>query len=165
MKALTIFIFILALSGCGNQDEPVSWPTLSISAPWYPQLTPIQGVTNWTTADEAIMTDSLHPLQLTRACFSPYAEISLRSSPSNIEFNFNTPPQSVSVVRWNESHIENQGSQDAAGYYETVESTVDGFTIREDGYVYIYQVHAAWEEGFSLFSFRVLPFPTAGVNS
>jgi hypothetical protein len=149
-------------------------PMLYISTRWYDRRRTIQGVTNWTVTNAdgtatTTMTDSPHPLQIPREDFWPQdglwseATISMRTERTEIEFLFDTPPQSVSVVRWNESYVENLGSQEAgeaAGYYEPVESTVSGISIADDGYVYIYQVHATWEEGFSLFAFRVIPLPT-----
>ncbi|MCL1842832.1 MAG: DUF362 domain-containing protein [Defluviitaleaceae bacterium] len=173
---LLVFVLMFVFVGCDNQDyaaeegAETDWPRLYISAPMYEPRRTIQGVTNWTVLNEdgtstGTRTDSPHPLQISRENFWPDATISLRSTPSEIEFHFNTPPQSFSVVRWNESHVENLGTQaagESAQYYESVEASANGITVVDDGYSYIYEVRATWEEGVSYFAFRVIPLPTAG---
>ena len=183
-KILCLFLLtmIILLGGCGNTDkaemDPAAqiesssfdWPRLIIRAPMYPRCVPIQGATYWAVpygdgTYKVTSNDSPHPLQLTQAHFWPESTISLRFTTSEIEFEFNEPPLTVSVVRWRMSDITafNADSQEAgatAAYYEIVEATADGFTITDDGYSYIYEVRAIWAQGSSAFAFRVIPLPT-----
>ena len=80
-------------------------PVLYISVPWYDRRRTIQGVTNWTVTNvdgtaTRTMTDSPHPLQIPQGSLWSEATISMRTDRTEIEFLFNAPPQSVSVVRW-----------------------------------------------------------------
>jgi len=139
MKAilfLSMFMAMFVLGGCGRYEEAFIEPLAGVEAMRWPWLT-------------------VHaPMNANRW---PNATISLQYAINEIEFQFNAPPQSVTVVRWNTSRITGLIADEAARYIELVDATVDGFTITDDGDVYIYEIHAVWAQGFSTFGLRVVP--------
>jgi len=120
----------------------------------------IRGVTNWRNEDgSGFMSDSAHSLQISQADLH-LATLTLDVNGYGyneiIEFQFSSPPQTVSAQRWNAVYSGIEDIDDAIVEYVPVMQTGEqnSISILNDGYDYIYEVHATWEEGFALFTFR-----------
>ena len=175
---LGIVTALILLSGCTSQTvvgvSPAEEMDDEILAPWLyinllseslpiQNVRAIQGVTNWEVCDEdgncvGFLSDSAHSLQISQ---SGLAEVTLflENETYKIELQFSQLPQSISVQRWNMEHwyavrSDHDNMDRAMNEYEPVEIIETTIHLNNDGQNYIYEVHATWQEGFSLFTFR-----------
>ena len=73
-----------------------------------------------------------------------------------LSFSDNYPPQTMTIQRWDAVYAV--GSQDiraALEKGEPVEADSNRISVNGDGYDYIYEVYAKWEQGSSYFAFRL----------
>lgn len=154
--------------GAWESADPVidlrSVPQLSVSIQSeVPQrVGAIGGVSNWTYTDaygvthSGPLTDSPHSLQHSQADLSRVT-LYLYDEINEIKLEFGAPPQSVTVTRWNAAYVGTLYISEAVD--ENVPVGLNGNTISiiNDGYAYIYEVHAIWEQGLSYFTFRTEP--------
>ena len=100
--------------------------------------------------------DSAHALQVLPDDFDK-ATLRLDAADSTIElwFSDNYPPQSVAVQRWNAEYATGrQDIDDVLKYGEPVEISENVINIQADGYDYVYEIYAKWENGSSYYTFR-----------
>jgi len=142
------------------QDAPQLHVSIQTEA--LQRVTAIQGVTNWTFIDAdgmevSVLSDSLHSLQHSQENLRTVT-LYLHDELNEIEFEFCTPPQSVSVIRWNEAYVDTLDSEEPEN--ESVSVGLNGSTIsiNNDGYAYIYEARAMWEQGSSYYTFRTEPY-------
>lgn len=155
--------FILLLSGCGGVlAEQCNFHDFYLAAPrLYVELagdegqriSAIRGLTNWRHEcpdgrTVYFMADSPHSLQISQADLAQ-ATLYLHEGVNEIGLFFSLPPQTVSVVRWNEAAEPQAGVPGSA-----VALTGRAIIVEYSGYSYIYEVRATWEQGFSHFTFR-----------
>ena len=115
-------------------------------------------LTNGWDADDgsSYEADSFHPLQMPGG----YSDATLFLSAANggiaLQFSNSYPPMSVSVQRW-DAMLAGTDSVDVWDNGEPVPISTNAFgiDIDNDGNDYIYEVHAYWKQGYSLYSFRV----------
>lgn len=173
MKNVIYILFIIIFSGCAIQSavtvdltEFVSeigstLPNLSVKlilddVPTQ-TATAIRGVTNWMESDgegnrTGIMADSPHSLQLSTADLNR-ASLNEENKNSVIELIFSTPPLTVNAKRWNAKYLGLDVDTAAFEYISVGHNNLQIYAIN-DGYDYIYEVHATWNEGSALFTFR-----------
>ena len=169
---LCVVITLAMLGGCTSQSEtgnleiivPSLYVNLISEAVPKQHIRAIQGVTNWTVCDEdgncaGILADSAHSLHLTRADLNRVT-LFLENGINEIELQFSKPPQTISVKRWPIKHwyavrLNHDNMTNAVNAYEFV-SVSETMTIHvnDDGRHYIYEVYAAWEEGFLFYTFH-----------
>jgi len=138
----------------------IEGPRLYVGVGTAQRVPTIRGVTNWHVilsdgTGTGFLSDSLHSLQLSQDDLVPTI-LHLENEYNEIHFHFSSPPQTVSVQRWDVVYSGIANIDDA-----TAENVpVDGTTIRvTNESSHIYEVHATWEEGFALFTFRTRDVP------
>ena len=155
---------LMLLSACNTQKIPAKAPQLNVAffAAGEIKIGDIQAAqltTSWTDAKGGgYEADAFHPLQLREY---RYGEISYDFTSSDVDasvyelelqFGDKYPPQSISVQRWNAVHI----GTDSAAIQDNGEPVVlvdNRFRVENDGYGYVYQVHAKWVNGNSYYAF------------
>jgi len=144
----------------------------------------IQLTTSWTVYDEygnaisGVAFDSPHPLQLNPQDFAAATLQLSHRQDWHLDWRFigmdfiygylpnSHLPHSISVTRWKAEYtIGNQDISDVIDRGEMVELISPGgwtpglladmIPIFDDGYDYIYKVQAEWQEGYSVYTFRI----------
>lgn len=183
ISCLCLIVVFILLSGCeseydgnfdsaenqGNAEQHFTDPAIeilrsvpqlhvSIQSEAQQRVMAIQGVSNWSFTDAdgvggGELTDSLHSLQLSQADLSRVT-LYLHYEINEIELEFDAPPQSLYVTRWNAIYADTQYIGDAVD--ENVPVGLNGNTISiiDDGYAYVYEVRAVWEQGLAYYTFR-----------
>lgn len=184
ISCLCLIAVFIILSGCeseyagnvdqvenqGNSEQYFTDPAIeilrsvpqlhvSIQSEAQQRVMAIIGVSNWsfTDADGVVhsgpLTDSPHSLQLSQADLSRVT-LYLHYEINDIVLEFDAPPQSLSVTRWNAVYADTQYIGDAVD--ENVPVGLNGNTISiiDDGYAYVYEIRAVWEQGLAYYTFR-----------
>ncbi|MDR0272398.1 MAG: copper amine oxidase N-terminal domain-containing protein [Clostridiales bacterium] len=148
-KFLLIFVFCILFS-C-----PVfaNAPSLSVGLSGQRKIPAAQLSYSWQSDGVAIDSDSPHPLQLSD--YAPYT-LAVETPGAQVQLEFGTAPLLYHVHRWNAELADTENL--SASWYELnehVEVENNVFSFADDGNNYIYTVFAEWEQGRSIYAFRI----------
>lgn len=152
-------ILLLMITSAGCNKIPKTAPLLSLSLSsgdsQEQRIQAIQLTTSWNYKTGGYEADSFHPLQLDYDRFSK-ATLHLINEVNEIKMAFsgNYPPHSVSVQRWNAALLGDAHSfNEALDKGESVDVKGTTIYVPNDGYDYIYEVFATWQNGSSYYTF------------
>jgi len=163
-KTITLGIVLFLVMIIAVCSQPQIQPQTTLGAPLLSvslqtdgmpikRINAAQLTTSWYPPDGInYEADADNPLDL-----GDYSRITLHlenmSGEIELEFSDGYLPQSMSIQRWRAEYVDRGTEMWNKG--EPVSLERNKFLISDDGYDYIYEVYASWEDGNSRYAFRL----------